>query len=349
MLEKALHFLTEHVAPHANELDDNPLALNRAMDQLGKAGLAALKVSEAYNGPNFSEADFRVFQEEAARASGSFAFLQTQHQSAASMIKRSDNEALKTEYLPKMVTGERWLGIGFSQLRRPGPPLLKASATEGGYRLNGHIPWITGYEIFGEVLVGGTLDSGEALFAIIPFASQQGISFSEPMKLAAMESAQTVTADLTNLFVPESQVVFIRPATWISNNDQINITLQGHFALGCARAGLDILKANSEKKPLPFLASSYNLLDSEHEACRAAISAAHATAEEETTHERLQLRAWAIDLAVRSAHAAVTSSAGAANSVHHPAQRVYREALVFTVSAQTSAIMEATLNRLTRP
>jgi hypothetical protein len=62
----------------------------------------------------------------------------------------------------------------------------------------------------------------------------------------------------------------------------------------------------------------------------------------------LHLRAWAIDLAVRCAHAAVTVSSGAANYSNHAAQRVYREAIVFTVSGQTTAVMEATLNRLVR-
>jgi alkylation response protein AidB-like acyl-CoA dehydrogenase len=62
--------------------------------------------------------------------------------------------------------------------------------------------------------------------------------------------------------------------------------------------------------------------------------------------ERLQLRAWAINLAVRCANAAVTVSSGAANYKNHAAQRVYREALVFTVSGQTTAVMEATLARL---
>jgi hypothetical protein len=32
----------------------------------------------------------------------------------------------------------------------------------------------------------------------------------------------------------------------------------------------------------------------------------------------------------------------------HPAQRIVREAIVFTVSAQTGPIMEATLRRLAR-
>jgi alkylation response protein AidB-like acyl-CoA dehydrogenase len=163
------------------------------------------------------------------------------------------------------------------------------------------------------------------------------------MKLAAMESAQTVTAELAGLFLPEQQVAFLRPAGWIQNNDQINITLQGHFALGCAMAGLDILWENSQKKPLPFLQSTYEALSFELASCRTEI--ADITGLED---DRLKVRAWAIDLAVRCAHAAVASSSGAANSVSHPAQRVYREALVFTVSAQTSAIMESTLDRLRR-
>jgi alkylation response protein AidB-like acyl-CoA dehydrogenase len=166
------------------------------------------------------------------------------------------------------------------------------------------------------------------------------------MRLAAMESAMTVSATIENWFLADDLVAFVKPADWIKNNDMINVTLQGHFALGCARAGLDILLEASEKKPLPFLREGWNALDHELESCRTAITA---TSPVETAEpERLRLRAWAIDLAVRCAHAAITASSGAANSMSHPAQRVYREALVFTVSAQTTPIMEATLNRLVR-
>ncbi|WP_293068094.1 MULTISPECIES: hypothetical protein [unclassified Moorena] len=71
-----------------------------------------------------------------------------------------------------------------------------------------------------------------------------------------------------------------------------------------------------------------------------------AKADSQTFEQRLQLRTWAINLAGRCAQAAVTVSSGAANYKHHPAQRVYREALVFTVSGQTTAIMEGSLARL---
>lgn len=362
ILDAATDYLQKEVAPKAQEIDRDPDALRRALQGLCDRNLMALKCPKEYRGPAISEEDFRKFQEECARASGALAFLQTQHQSATGLIARSDNDALKAEYLPKMGNGEKLVGIGFSQLRRGGPPIMRAEETQGGYILNGHIPWVTGWDYYPEFIAGATLPDGQALFAIVPL--QEGMSgetavgripqtqptsikISPVMKLAAMETPNTVTVDFEAFFVPVERVVFIQAATWIKNNDQINIALQGHFAIGCAQAGLDILKVNAEKKGLPFLTEAHNALANELNLCREETKKAQAQANEETTQERLNVRAWAIDLAVRCAHAAVTSSSGAANSINHPAQRVYREALVFTVSAQTPEIMEATLRRIT--
>lgn len=311
--------------------------------------LMALKRSREFGGPEISEESFRKFQEEIARTSGSLAFLTTQHQSAVSMLSRSENRKLLDDYLPKMANGERLVGIGFSQLRRGGPPIMRATETEGGYLLEGHVPWVTGWDFYPEFLIGATLPDGRALFGIVPLhsTSDGSVTVSPPMRLAVMESANTVTVDFKGWLLPHEKLAFIREANWIRNNDQINIALQGHFAMGCAQAGLDILLGNAEKKALSFLTNAHDALAAELAECRTATAAAQADASEETTDERLQVRAWAIDLAVRCAHAAIASSSGAANSLDHPAQRVYREALVYTVSAQTPAIMEATLQRLT--
>jgi hypothetical protein len=164
------------------------------------------------------------------------------------------------------------------------------------------------------------------------------ITFSEPMRLAAMQSAQTVSAKLVNW---RAEPAFIKPAGWIQGNDMINVTLQGFFALGCARAGIDIVEEAFAKRRAPFMRETADRLQAELDACRTKMADSHAPIE-----DRLKVRAWGIDLAVRCAHAGVTVSSGFANSVHSRAQRVYREALVYTVSAQTTAIMESTLNRL---
>lgn len=345
LLELASAFLRDEVAPRANAMDADPEALRQGLDGLCRLGLMALRRSARYGGPELSEATFREFQERVARASGALAFLQTQHQSAVAMIGRSDNEALKERVLPLAHDGRFLCAIGFSQLRRAGPPMLRAERTPVGYRLNGHLPWITGYGFFPDLLVGAELPSREAVFGVIPFQAGPGVTIGPTMRLAAMEAAQTVTMDLDGLDLPEEAVAFVRPPRWIDTNDLINITVQGFFAIGCARAGLDILLAQSETKPLPFIREAYDRLSAELDACRDRLAASQAHGEE-TTEERLRLRAHAIDLAVRCAHAAIAASSGAANSVNHPAQRVYREALVYTVSAQTTAIMQATLERL---
>ncbi|MFN8219385.1 MAG: acyl-CoA dehydrogenase family protein [Fimbriimonadales bacterium] len=350
ILSTAETYLRDEVAPNASAIDADPAALKRALDGLGRHDLMALRRPETFGGPALSEEAFRQFQESVARYSGALAFLQTQHQSAGSMIAKGDNANLKTEYLPKMGNGERLVGIGFSQLRRPGPPILSAHPVAGGYRLTGHVPWVTGHGFYSEFLIGASLSSGEAVFGIVPFEDRDhegSIRFSEPMRLVAMESARTVTADLVDWFLPDDLVVYVKPAGWIQNNDMINVTLQGHFAIGCARAGLDVVELAAQRKGHAFLEEAARALAAEIDACRKAMADSQSNAEM-STEERLGIRAWAIDLAGRCAHAGVVASSGAAISLSNPAQRVLREAMVFSVSAQTTPIMDATLRRLVR-
>lgn len=343
-LEVAEEFLVNHVAPRANLIDGDVGELRIALQGLRDRKLMALRRPVEFGGPELDETSFRMFQEAVARRSGSLAFLQTQHQSAVSMIAKWGSHELKQDYLPRM-DDEHLVGIGFSQLRRPGEPVMRAREVDGGFRLDGLVPWVTGHSFYQEFLIGAALPSGESVFGIVPFSdSEQGggsITFQGPMRLAAMESPQTMEATLTNWLLPANRVAFIKPAGWLGSNDMINVTLQAWFALGCARAGLDIVDQAYGQRGALFIQEAWVALDEELGRCRDKI-----LENEEDLGSRLRARAWAIDLAARCAHAGVVASSGAANSIHHAAQRVYREALVYTVSAQTRDIMEASLNRL---
>lgn len=346
ILKIAEEFLLNEVAPSANDIDADPQALRQALDGLCKLNLMAMRRPNDYGGPDLDESEFRLFQESVARYSGSLAFLQTQHQSAVSMITKGDNNDLKERTLPQMHNGSLLVGIGFSQLRRPGPPILTATPTESGYVLNGEVPWVTGHTFFHQFLIGAALPDGSAVFGLVPFQNKKQptggiIQFSGPMRLAAMESPQTMSATLENWILDPADTAFTKPPGWIQNNDMINVTLQAWFALGCARAGIDIMESAYQKRKAPFIQAAAKKLSTELEACR------HQAQNQELPQaDRLKVRSWAIDLAARCSHAGVVCSSGAANSVHHAAQRVYREALVYTVSAQTQDIMEASLQRL---
>lgn len=352
VLHAAEAYFRGEVAPRANEIDGDPQALEAALGGLRERELMALRRPERFGGPALGEPAFREFQEMAARASGCLAFLQTQHQSVVSMIAKGPNEELQCEVLPHAAR-ERLIGTGFSQLRRGGPPLLRAEEADAGFTLDGHVPWVTGLGFFGEFLAGAVTGDGRQIFGIVPLgdvvATDGGeVRVSPPMRLAAMDAAQTVSAELRAWRLERRLVADVKPPGWIHTNDQINITLQGFFALGCAQAGLDVLAIAVERRGLSFVENARAALASELAEVRRAMIDSLSRSGEETTQEKLDVRAWAIDVMARCAHAAVTASSGAAASLSHPAQRVYREAMVFTVSAQTAPIMGATLARLVR-
>ena len=351
LLSLAESYLQKSVFPHAAAIDNDVDALQSALSGLGQLGLLALRVPSEWGGLAVSEATFYTFTELVARYSGALAFLQTQHQSAATMFAQSQNEFLQQKYLPYLSNGQLLVGVGFSHIRRRVAPLVVAVPVSGGYQVSGHVPWITGFRLFQDFIVAATLPDGQAIFGVVPFVKTQNklgtITFSQPLALAAMMSTNTVTATLTDWFLPEECVVSVKPAGWIHENDQKNVLKATGLVLGCARAGLDVLQTIYSNKPLSFIADTFAALDRELVDCRTAITQAQQH-DCEPWEKRLQLRAWGIDLAVRCAHAAVTVSGGAANYSNNAAQRIYREALVLTVSGQTTAIMEATLARLVR-
>ncbi len=135
LLEVAETYFRETVVPQAAAIDREPEVLRKALRGMGDRALLALRVAKDWGGSQLSELDFRRFQIMAARYSGALAFLQTQHQSAGSLLEASSNQSLKQEYLPRMARGKVLVGVGFSQLRRRGEPPIKAAPVSGGYHL----------------------------------------------------------------------------------------------------------------------------------------------------------------------------------------------------------------------
>ena len=348
ILETAENYLQTIVAPQAAKIAKNPETLKQVLKGMGENQLLALKIPENLGGAGFTERDYSRFQVLIARYSGTLAFLQTQHQSAASMIASSNNKELQQQYLPDMNGGEKLVGVGFSQLRRLGNPIMKAHRIERGYLLEGEIPWITGWNFFDDFIVGATLADGKEVYGMLPLHNQQQstggtINLSSPMNLIGMGATNTVSAHIKEWLLEDKQVITIKPPGSIHKKSQKNVLHHGFFAIGCAQAGLDILKTNYEKKQLHFLKKSWQILQTELDDCYEQMLQAIG---DDNYPKKLKLRGWAINLVGRCTHGAVIASSGAANYESHPAGRVYREALLFSISGQTTDVMEESLNYL---
>jgi len=192
--------------------------------------------------------------------------------------------------LPHLSNGQILLGVGFSHLRRAGDPLIVAVPATGGYQLQGHVPWVTGFGLFQEFIVAAALPDGQAVFGVVPFVETYqdalgAITFSQPMALAAMTSTNT-SPPLTNWFYPRARR--LKPSGWIQENDKRMFSSR-LAALGYL-AGLDIMHAAHSTKQLFFIAQAFEALELAD--CR---SARQAQLQCESLEKRLQLRAWAID------------------------------------------------------
>lgn len=346
ILNSTESYLKECIVPRAEIIDSDSEALKIALVGLENRSLLALRVPQKWGGADIPPEIFYEYQELTARYSGALAFLQTQHHSATAMIASSDNEMLKSRYLGAIAQKELRLGVGFSHLRRSGNPAVTATPIKDGYLLSGNVPWITGFGLFQKFIVAAVLPDNRAVFGVLPFANidrEYGkIAVSEIMPLIAMNSTNTVTATLDNWLLHESEIIAVKPVGWIAENDSKNILNFVPGTFGCIRAGLDVISAAATSKDSPAIAAAYGKLEQKLDRLKQNFL----QSQHSSKAEQLVLRAEAIDLAVRCGHAAVAVSSGAANGTLHPAGRVYREALVYTVSGQTKDVMVATLDRI---
>jgi alkylation response protein AidB-like acyl-CoA dehydrogenase len=358
LMERSREVADRVLAPRANQSDQAALLPAENIRRLAEAGLLGLTAPVAYGGVAAPAGVVRDFLETLAGACGVTAFVVFQHIVACRHIAGGENEALKGERLPALATGDRFCTVAFSHLRRPGPPTLRVELDGAGYVFNGTAPWATGWGLAHDVLLAGTLPDGNSLWVVAPLVERESFRISPPMRLCGMNASATVALTCRDLrFGPESCVKRMT-AEQLAADTTYAILFFSVLSLGAASAAVRLMRTLAQARGSTELSGAAEALAQEVTAARHAVNAA---AEEisapgarelrpaggrEANAKAARVRAWCIDLGVRAAHAAVAASGGGANSLDHAAQRLFREAMVYTLTAQTRDLQTATVARL---
>lgn len=289
-------------------------------------------------------------------ADGSLWFIWVQHQGPTRII--ADAAAthlapaatdLRDWALPALASGRALCGVAFAHLRRPGPPGLTATRVPEGWRLDGHLDWVTSWDIADHVLVmargTGELDDRIVQVLIDPTPAP-GLRIGPLPRLLAMGGTHTRPIDVDGYIVPESRTVaVVNAAEWASADADKTIDASPP-AFGLTRAVLAELAATAERRDDDQQREVATLLADQ---CRAIRARAYGLlGDPGARSERLDLRARSLDLAVRATTALVAARGGAAMDVGTPAERWVREAQFLLVQAQTAATRSAQLALLTR-
>ena len=355
ILSEARRLAADVFRPHAQQADQGDIhgQVETNVRMLAERGFFGLGVSPDYGGLGADEATRREYTEVMASACGVTAFVQQQLHAGGGFVGGGRSQALKAEKLPRFASGQELCGVAFSHLRRSGPPMVTAERTNGGYLVSGKAPWVTGWSLLDSFILGAVrLPENDHIYFYVPKAgSENAIRPGPSIPLAVMNASDTVEVTLDNVFLPDDYVLYERPADALKRGDFCGITGHVFLPLGCARGSVFALNALAEQRHKDEFSQAAAEFQEEVDACRTeALEWSGACAEMPDYKGRaLHARAEAITLATRAAHAVVTATGGGAHLLSNPAQRLLRESIFYTTTAQTADVQSATLDLLLSP
>jgi alkylation response protein AidB-like acyl-CoA dehydrogenase len=346
----ALDECLEPVAREAARLDVEGVT-RVEVDRCARYGLLAPWAPRPAGDAGAAEAPEAVAREVTERlvgASGALWFVVTQHRSPTEAAFASVNPEPKARWAEALATGQALGAVAFAHLRRPGPPPVQATRVAGGWRLDGRLDWVTSWGLADVLLLMAETEDARVVQALVPAVDGEALCSTGRLPLAAMAGTSTAGLRVDALVVPDSEVVRVLPKAAWSQSDAAKAANASPAAFGLARAAVEALAVVTERRGS---AAGERLAASLAEQIRDVRREAYALIDHvppgEQLGRRLELRAAALDLALRATTALVTAEAGRAMLLDSAAQRWAREALFLLVQAQTAELRDELLTRWT--
>lgn len=225
------------------------------LEKLGKAGAFRHHIPSQNNGElNLfgTIADMATVSEECM----STGFMMWAQSVCAWYIENSENDWLKTEILPKIVDGDAY---GATALSNPmkyfaGIEELKLTAeeTEGGYIINGTLPWVSNLlegsdkHFFGSIFTIHDKDGNadRDVMALIP-CDLEGLTMKQMVQFVGMEGTGTYSLIFDNAFLPKKYLLADPVGPYLKKIKAGFILLQTGMAAGVIQGSINEMnKAN---------------------------------------------------------------------------------------------------------
>jgi alkylation response protein AidB-like acyl-CoA dehydrogenase len=320
-VETAQRLADEVLFPAALETDRADVRPIELLDEIAAAGLYGLASPVVVGG---LDADFEtVCGVWEALSSGCLttAFVWGQHIGLVRSLAESDSPELKAAWLGPLTKGTIRAGLALGGALPQ--PTLHASRVDGGWRLDGFSPFVSGWDRVDVVHTATRTENDDEVVWLIVDATEGPALAVERLRLVALNATATVRADFSGLIVPDDRVTAIHPFGGATPPEVLRI--HASLALGVTARCCRLLGPSR--------------LDEELADCKRRLDAL----DEETIATD---RASAGALAVRAATALVAANGSRSLILTDHAQRLAREALFTAVYALRPASRDALLAML---
>ncbi|EGR0169047.1 acyl-CoA dehydrogenase family protein [Vibrio alginolyticus] len=210
--DTAQQFADECLAPMAAEWDEKQIFPKDVLREAGELGFLSLYTPEAQGGLGLSRLDASIIFEQLAMGCTSTTAFMTIHNMVSWMIASFATDEAKTQFCPKLVTGE-WLGSYCLTEPNAGSDAasLATTASKKGdtYVLNGGKTFISGAgETDVLVVMARTGDEGaKGVSAFVVPAHADGISYGRKEPKMGWNSQPTRAVTFENVVIPASHLL----------------------------------------------------------------------------------------------------------------------------------------------
>ncbi|KJG17895.1 isovaleryl-CoA dehydrogenase [Photobacterium angustum] len=353
-------YAAEHIAPIANEIDQDNQFPHYLWQSLGQMGLLGVTIAEQYGGAAMGYLEHVIVMEEISRASASIGLSYGAHSNlCANQIFRNGNDAQKQQYLPALITGEHIGALAMSEVNAGSDVMsmqLKAEDHGDHFVLNGNKMWITnGPEA--NTLVVYARTSSNTITAFIIESQFDGFSTAQKLNKLGMRGSNTCELVFINCKVPKQNVlgdVDHGAKVLMSGLDFERVVLAAG-PLGIAQSCLDVvIPYIHERKQFGKAIGEFELIQAKvadmYTQLNAARSYVYTVAKacdrgEVTRKDAAGVILLSAELATKMALETIQILGGNGYINDYPAGRLLRDAKLYEIGAGTSEIRRMLIGR----
>ncbi|MFD1361614.1 acyl-CoA dehydrogenase [Lentibacillus salinarum] len=350
-------FAANGVQPEVARMEQEDRFPTEIIRKMGDLGLMGIPIPETYNGSGMDYTAYIIAINELSKVSATLGVILSVHTSVGTNpILYFGNDDQKTNYLPKLATGEY---LGAFALTEPGAGSdaanirTKAVKDEDHYILNGSKVFITNggqadtYITFART---GDEQGAKGVSAFIVEKDTPGLVIGKSERKMGLHGSSTVQLNFDNCTVPKSQLLGeegngFKIAMANLNVGRIGIAAQ---ALGIAEAALEHATAYAKEREQfgkPIAANqgiAFKLADmaTEVEAAKLLVYQAAALVEQgsPSSKEASMAKMYASKTARKTAIEAVQIYGGYGYTEDYPLERFFRDAKVTEIYEGTNEI-----------
>jgi hypothetical protein len=335
--------IARELAPKVVDIDLKGVYPGEFLKQLGTLGGLGSLTPIAHGGTARGLGHAIQVIEEASKECVSTGFLLWAQYALQWYVVNSSNRALAGEMLPKMASGEMLGGtaqsnsmkscVGIEEAR------LKAKRVDGGYVINGVLPWVSNIGLDHWFHMGATLPDTPGLMIGLVHGSTPGLTLTQNAHFIGMEGTNTFACQFRDVFLPDSRVVCHADefSAFRDRTKSAFILLQMGMGMGLIDACVAMMKRSDRTHGHVnrFLDVQADALGAELDAARAATYALAEKIERDGSapyvRETLELRLAGSELSLKAANAAMLHLGAKGYLSNNAAQRRLREAYFIAI------------------